>query len=201
MKNYAILAVAGLSFALGACAPKPMTLEDYLKNPSAIQAQLNACDKKFGQAMMSSHSDQEIKQKISGIQAQCSVASRARDILLAGNGVVLVFDPEPLPSATEQVFRDGASAATIQNLREQQKSDAAGKTAFDRASAQYDAKQIAYTRSKMVNKAIDPAVVQRERHWCLQQALFRNVSIDKVSQACAAWARTQYIGSHKPVGW
>lgn len=81
-----------------------MTLTDYLKKPSAIQPQLNSCDKDFEKAMMSSHSDQEAEQKLSGIQAQCNPAVRARDILLAGNGVVLVFDPEPLPNATEQTF-------------------------------------------------------------------------------------------------
>lgn len=178
-----------------------MTVEDYLKNPSAIQTQFNACNRKFEQAMMSSHSGQEIKQKLGVIQAQCKAVVRARDILLAGNGVVLVFDPEPLPTATEQVFRDGASAAAIQGLREQQKSDAAGKTSFYRASARYDAKQIAFMQSKMVNKAIDPVAVQRERHWCHQQSLFRNVTIDRVSQACGAWTRTQYIGSHQPIGW
>lgn len=201
MKNYTLLAITGLSLVLGACAPKPMTLTDYLKKPSAIQTQLSACDKDFEKAMMSSHSDQEAEQKISGIQARCSVASRARDILLAGNGVVLVFDPEPLPNATEQTFSDGAYAAGIQSLRADQKTDAAGKTAYDRASAQYDAQQIAFERSKMVNKSIDPVAVQRERHWCHQQALFRNVSVDRVSHACAAWARTMYIGSHQPIGW
>jgi len=178
-----------------------MTLEDYLKNPSAIQAQLNTCDKESGQAMTSSHSDQELEQKLDSVQTQCQSAVRARDIMLAGNGVVLVFDPEPLPNATEQTFSDGAYAAGIQSLRKDQKTDAAGKTAYDRASAQYDAKQIAFEQSKMVNKSIDPAAVQRERHWCHQQALFRNVSIDHVSPACGAWARTQYIGSHQPIGW
>jgi len=201
VKKFTFLAIIDLPLVLGACAPKPMTLGDYLKKPSAIQTQLNACDKEFEQAMMSSHSDQELEQKVSGIQAQCSVASRARDILLAGNGVVLVFDPEPLPNATEQVFRDGANAAAIQGLREEQKTDAQSKTSYARASVQYDAKQIAFDQSSMVNKSIDPALVQRERHWCHQQALFRHVSIDKVSQACGAWAQTQYIGSHQPIGW
>ena len=53
------------------------------------------------------------------------------------------------------------------------------------ASAQYDAKQIAFEQSSMVNKSIDPAAVQRERHWCHQQALFRNTSVDKVSPYAA----------------
>lgn len=189
MKNYAWLMIFA-SLALGACSPKPMTVDDYLKNSSAIQPQMNACDKALEQALLSSHSDQDLKQKINGIQDQCNAAMHARDILIAGHGVDMVHAAEPYSHATVQFFEDGLAAQTVRQAQSELRADQASHTAFGRSSVQYDEQLIKMTDSKIKDHSITPDEVAQERRWCREQSLYRDIIITAVSPACKNWIET-----------
>ncbi len=195
MRNWRFAAV-GLAVFLSACGQKTVTLKDFMKDPAEIAKAQRTCDLDLESALTTSQSEQALDQKAQAIEARCDIASKANDILLAGNGVVRVFDPEPMPKATQQDFKDAATMASVATLRGEVKAENSTKNVFDKAMAKQNETVILDSLRSVKSQTINTGQVQDERQWCHQQALYRNTSVDKVSAACNAWAATSYIGAH-----
>lgn len=194
-------ALALVPLFLSACGHRAPTLDDFLKNPQGISTAMQQCDNETASILQNSTSDSEMASKMNAIQAGCQIAVKANDIRLAGNGVIRVFDAEPMPNADAQDFKDAAEMDLIakkrQEIKSYKKAVANSDNSFARSVVQSDERTISFALKQIKNPQINVEQVQAERQWCHQQSLYRNISADKVSAACKSWGSTMYTGTYK----